>query len=226
MKQLIGFLLVIFSLTASGQSICVSVDCKDTVKYPQTSVTLNGIVTSADGVKSTVWKVTSGTSVIANINVDSTTATLSVSGTYVYLLTGISLKGAVGTAFDTVIYIGNKSPIAVVGPSLASTDGTAVLSGDKSTDPEGLPLTYSWTQLSGPTTAVIASPTISNASVSGMGNGTYVFTLTVTDSGGMKSSASQLVAVTVPVTQLRTVIVTTKYFSDGHTEASTVTTVP
>lgn len=225
MKLFIAFLLIIFSITASGQSICVSVDCKDSVKYPQTSVTLNGIVTSADGVKSTVWKVTSGTSVIANVNVDSTTATLSASGTYVYLLTGISLKGAVGTAFDTVIYVGNKSPIAIVGPSLASTDGTAVLSGDKSTDPEGLPLTYLWTQLSGPTTAVIASPTIANASVSGMGNGTYVFTLTVMDSGGLKSSASQLVAVTVPVTVMKTVTTVVTFYSDGTTK-TVVTTVP
>lgn len=226
MKLFIAFLLIIFSVTASGQSICISVDCKDTVKYPQTSVTLNGIATSSDGVKSTVWKITSGTSVIANVNVDSTSATLSASGTYVYLLTGTSLKGAVGTAFDTVIYIGNKSPIAVVGPSLASIDGTAVLSGDKSTDPEGLPLTYLWTQLSGPTTAVIASPAIANASVSGMGNGTYVFKLVVTDSGGLTSSASQLISVLVPVIQIKTITTVVKYFSDGSATTTVTTTIP
>ena len=218
--------MIIFSVTASGQSICVSVDCKDSVKYPQTSVTLNGIVTSSDGVKSTVWKVTSGTSVIANTTVDSTTATLSASGTYVYLLTGTSLKGAIGTAFDTVIYVGNKPPIAKVGPSIASTDGTATLSGAGSSDPEGQPITYSWKQLSGPTTATIASPSTVNPTVTGMVNGTYVFTLIVTDPGGLASTASQLVAVNLPVTQVKTVIVTTKYFSDGHTETTTVTTIP
>jgi PKD domain len=225
MKHFISALILFTALGCNGQNICVSVDCKDTITYPQTSVTLNGIVTSSDGVKSVLWKVTSGTSVIANTTVDSTTATLSTSGTYVYLLTGTSLKGAVGTAFDTVIYVGNKPPVAVVGQSLASTNGTATLSGDKSTDPEGLPLTYKWSQLSGPTAAIIDSPTIANPSVSAMVTGTYVFKLTVTDSGGLSSSASQLVAVNLPVTIIKTVTTIVTYYSDGTTK-TVVTTVP
>jgi len=58
-----------------------------------------------------------------------------------------------------------------------------------------------------------------------MVNGTYVFTLTVTDSGGLKSSASQLVAVSIPVTVIKTVTTVVTYYSDG-TSTTVVTTVP
>lgn len=228
MKLFIGFLFLLFSVTCHSQSICVSVDCKDTVRYPIDSVTLNGIVTSPDGITSTTWQVATGTAKIDSPKIPVTVARgLSKGGNiFVFLLTGISAKGAIGTAFDTVIYVGNKPPVAIVGQSIASTDGTAVLSGSNSTDPEGLPLTYSWTQLSGPTTAAIASPTMSNPIVSGMITGTYVFTLTVTDQGGLTSSASQLVQVNLPVvTLIKTVTTVTKYYSDG-TSTTTTTTVP
>lgn len=226
-------MLLFSALGCSGQSICVSVDCRDTVRYPAT-ITLNGLTTSADGVKSRLWSIKSGSGSINNVNVDTTFATATTSGLYIYQLTGTSNKGAVGTAFDSVIYVSNKPPVAVVGQSLASTDGTAVLSGSNSTDPEGLPLTYLWSELSGPSTAVITSPTMANPIVSGMINGTYVFKLIVVDKGGLTSTASQLVAVNIPVTQVKTVIVTTvvttKYFSNNTTTTTTttntVTTVP
>lgn len=228
MKHFIGFLLLVISLGCNAQSICTSVTCKDTVNYPIDSVVLNGVVTSPDGISSTTWQVIAGNAKIDSPKKQITVARgLSKGGSiFVFILTGISSKGAVGSAFDTVVYIGNKPPIAIVGPSLASTDGTAILSGSNSTDPEGFPLTYSWKQLSGPTTAAIAGPTMSNPIVSNMITGTYVFTLTVTDQGGLTSSASQLVQVTLPiVTIIKTVTTVTTYYSDGTIKTVT-TTVP
>jgi len=161
MKLIFGFILLLFSFGTNGQSICVSVDCKDTVRYPTDTTKLTGIVTSADGITSTTWQVATGTAKIDSPNNQITTArNLSKGGNiFVFILTGISAKGAIGTAFDTVIYIPNQPPLAVVGPSILSTDGTAVLSGSNSTDPEGLQLTFNWTQLSGPTTATTATTT-------------------------------------------------------------------
>lgn len=228
MKHFIGFILLIFSLGSQAQSICTSVTCKDTVNYPIDTVALNGIVTSPDGISSTTWQTAVGTAKIDSPKNQVTVARgLSKGGNiFVFILTGISVKGAIGSAFDTVVYIGNKPPVAVVGPSLVSTDGTAILSGSKSTDPEGLPLQYSWSQLSGPTIASIASVTMSNPIVSGMINGTYVFTLKVTDQGGLTSTASQLVQVSVPVvTVIKTVTTVVTYFSDG-TNKTVITTVP
>src|SRR5258708_1278144 len=148
MKHLIGFLLLVFSIGSQAQSICVSVDCKHTVNYPIDSVVLSGVVTSPDGISSTTWQVAVGIAKIDSPKNQVTVARgLSKGGNiFVFTLTGVSVKGAVGSAFDTVVYIGNKPPVAIVGPSMASVDGTAVLSGSSSTDPEGLPLTFSWKQ--------------------------------------------------------------------------------
>jgi hypothetical protein len=67
---------------------------------------------------------------------------------------------------------------------------------------------------------------MSNPLLSGLVNGNYVFTLTVTDSGNKTSSATQNVNVAIVKTLIKTVIVTTKYYDDGSTEVSTVTTTP
>lgn len=223
MKIILSILLLV-SLNLHSQNICVSVDCKDTIKYPVV-ISLNGLTQSTDGVKSRLWTVTKGAATISNSSVDSTFATTNADGLYIFQLTGTSNKGAIGTAFDSVVYVANKPPVAVVGQSIASTDGTAVLSGSNSTDPEGQPITFSWTQLSGPTTATISSPAMSNPIVSNMVNGTYVFTLVCTDSGGLKNSASQLVAVTMVATVIKTVTTVVTYFSDGSSK-TVITTVP
>lgn len=228
MKYFIGFLLLFSSIVSQSQNICVSVTCKDTVKYPIDSVVLNSVVTSSDGIASTTWQVATGTAKIDSPKNQITVARgLSKGGNiFVFIMVGVSGKGAVGSAFDTVVYIGNKPPVAVVGQPIVSTDGTAVLSGSNSTDPEGLPLTFSWKQLSGPNTATIASPVMSNPIVSGMINGAYVFTLTVTDQAGLTSSASQSVQVNIPVvTIIKTVTTVVTYYSDGTTK-TVVTTVP
>lgn len=223
MKIILSILLLV-SLNVHAQNICVSVDCKDTIKYP-TIISLNGLTQSTDGVKSRAWAVLKGNATIILGSVDTTVAIAQSDGLYIFQLTGTSNKGAIGIAFDSVIYIANKVPAAIVGPSVLSTDGTAVLSGSNSTDPEGLPLTFSWTQLSGPSTAAIASVTMSNPIITGMINGTYVFTLTVTDSGNLTSTASQLVQVTTPVTLVKTVTTVVKTYSDGSV-ITVVTTVP
>jgi hypothetical protein len=235
MKIFIGFLLLIISIGCKSQSICVSVNCKDTVNYPIDSVVLNGQVTSPDGIASTTWQVAVGSAKIDNPKSQVTVARgLSKGGNiFVFILTGISVKGAVGSAFDTVIYIPNQPPIASCGPSYTDTTTTGVLTGS-GTDPEGGPITFLWTQINGPNQAVINSPTFQNPLITGLITGTYIFQLTVTDNGGLTGTATQTVYVTLPVTQLKTVTVTTvtktKYFSNNTTTTTTttntVTTVP
>lgn len=229
MKKIILFiafiLLIILSNAQTTQSICVTVDCKSTIKYPATSVTLNGTASSPDGIKSVKWTLITGASTIVNPNVDSTSATLNVSGLYVYLFTATSTKGAVGTGYDSVNYVSAQPPVAIVGNAiLDSTANSVVLSGSNSTDPNGLPITYLWTQTSGPNVAVISSASMANPIASGLVVGTYVFKLTVTNSANLSSSASQ--SVTFKIVQIKTTVVTTKYFSDGSTQVTSITTVP
>jgi hypothetical protein len=224
MRRVLIFISFLFSIACHGQNICVSVDCKDTVRYP-TVITLNGSVTSSDGVKSTVWSIKLGSGAINNVNIDSTFATASTDGLYIYQLIGTSNKGSAGVAFDSVIYFANKPPQAVTGPTVNTATNTAVLSGSGSFDVEGLPLTYLWSELSGPNVATINTPTMSNPIVSGLINGTYTFRLTVTDRGGLTNTATQSVVVTIPVTVIKTVTTVTTYYSDG-TVTTVTTSVP
>lgn len=87
--------------------------------------------------------------------------------------------------FKTVFKLNiNTPPTANAGTdqSLSAGTTTATLSGSGS-DEEGS-VTYLWTQLSGPNTAGITSPTSASSGLTGLVEGTYVFQLAVTDTNG------------------------------------------
>lgn len=215
--------ILFLSITAHAQSICVSVDCKDSVKYP-TVLTLNGSSTSSDGIKSRLWTTITGTATINNQNVDSTFVTAKNDGLYVFQLTSASNKGAIGTAFDSVFYVANKPPTASCGASYTDTTTAGVLTGS-GTDPEGGAITFQWQQVNGPNQAAITSPTFQNPLITGLITGTYIFQLSVRDSGGLVGAATQNVYVALPKTIIKTVTTITVYYSDGSSTTST-STVP
>jgi len=63
------------------------------------------------------------------------------------------------------------------------------------TETNGTIVSYAWTQLSGPSTATIASSNQSSTSVTGLIQGTYRFQLTVTDALGVTANATVQVVV-------------------------------
>ena len=76
----------------------------------------------------------------------------------------------------------NQPPVANAGPDATLNAGTTgtTLHGTGS-DPEGNTITFSWTQVSGPTVTITGAAT-ANAALSGLTDGnTYVFRLTVSD---------------------------------------------
>lgn len=79
----------------------------------------------------------------------------------------------------------NKLPVADAGPlqNIVPPVEDIVLTGS-GTDADGTIVSYSWTQLSGPTTSVIADRNAPVTSLSGLEPGTYVYQLSVVDNDG------------------------------------------
>lgn len=93
----------------------------------------------------------------------------------------------------------NELPSADAGADLAATTGGALTLKGSAADPDGVIISYAWSQVSGPSTAVFAnagtlSPTTANLLV-----GTYVFRLTVMDDSGATASDDISVTVAQPV---------------------------
>jgi OmpA family/PKD domain len=91
--------------------------------------------------------------------------------------------------------VGNSPPVANAGPDqIGVAAGTVSLDGSASYDPDGDPITYQWSQISG-AGVTLATPTAVKTTFTGVTGQTYVFKLTVTDSGGLSSSATTRVTV-------------------------------
>lgn len=91
-------------------------------------------------------------------------------------------------------------PTAVVGKdtSIVLPANSITLSGSGSTDPQHETLSYQWTEISGPAQYSLSSPTAANPVVSGLLAGKYSFALTITDSAGLTSTATQHIFVINP----------------------------
>ncbi|HVV05734.1 MAG TPA: PKD domain-containing protein, partial [Puia sp.] len=120
----------------------------------------------------------------------SITVTINASGVYSYL-NGFTLT-EMGKAAST-----NKSPIANAGAdqSINLPTRQVTVDGSASSDPDGSIKSYSWQQLSGPSTASITSPNAVSTTITGLDTGAYVFQLTITDNQG--AIATSILNVTV-----------------------------
>jgi uncharacterized cupredoxin-like copper-binding protein len=80
-------------------------------------------------------------------------------------------------------------PVANAGPDQTVGSGLVTLDGSASYDPDGDPITYQWLQIGGPAVA-LSAPTAVKTTFTVVSGQSYVFKLTVTDSGGLSSSAT------------------------------------
>ncbi|HEY3402385.1 MAG TPA: gliding motility-associated C-terminal domain-containing protein, partial [Ohtaekwangia sp.] len=160
------------------------------ITLPTTEVSFEGSGTDAEGpIASYLWEQVSGpAATLADETFPQATASNLAEGVYVFSLTVTDNGGESDTDEVTVTVgpaAGNVNPVANAGNDITITlpETIATLQGS-ATDDDGTIESYAWTQVSGPPAtfmdASVAEPTVTQLSV----EGSYVFTLTVTDNSG------------------------------------------
>lgn len=209
--------------------------------YGLSAVTLDGTgSTDGDGDPLTYsWVQTGGTAVTLSSSTASSPTFTAPAGTGTAqnltfdLVVSDGISSSVADSV-TVTVAANRVPVANAGTDQGPIDtgSTITLNGGGSTDPDGDPLTYSWTQISGPAVTLSnpnsANPSFVAPAVSG-GSQDIVFQLVVSD--GQVSSAPDQVRVTVRSVGTITIVQrvlgsdgTFTYSSNVSALAGTVTT--
>ena len=167
------------------------------------AVTLNGTVTDdgfPSGTVTTMWSKVNGpgTVIFGNPNTVDTTATFSMSGTYLLRLT--ANDGALMNSDEVTITV-NQAPSVNAGeaqivtlPNTATLDGT--VTDDGLPNPPGV-VTTLWTKVSGPGVVTFGDPNAVDTTATFSSVGTYVLRLTATD-GGLSTSADLIITVRSP----------------------------
>jgi hypothetical protein len=94
--------------------------------------------------------------------------------------------------------VGSSPPVADAGPNqLGIPAGVVTLNGCGSSDPLGLPLTFLWTQINGPSVSLSSTSTCNPTFTAAAGQ-TYSFRLTVRNTDNLSASATTTVSTAVP----------------------------
>lgn len=168
-----------------------------------TPVSLSGSVSptlSSNNIVSTLWQQLSGPNeafIAAPTNLNTNWTGINT-GTYVFQLCTTDIAG--NTVNSSVTFTctvpASSAPISNPGGDqvIVAPISTCNLTGLGSSDPSGI-AQYTWSQVSGPNTAVFSSTSSITPSVSGLIAGTYQFQLEVTNNRDCSSIATTLVYV-------------------------------
>ncbi len=190
---------------AANQAPTANAGADITITLPTNTTTLYGSGSDPDGTIATyAWARVSGPTAFTLANTSSATTGLYnlVQGVYVFRLTITDNSGATATDVVTVtvnaaLPTGNLPPTARTENDITITlpTNTTQIHGNTSSDPDGVISSYQWTQVSGPSQAMITSGTTSVVTVSDLTTGIYTFELKVTDDDGATSTKTIKVTV-------------------------------
>lgn len=169
---------------------------------PQTDLTFDGTHSfDPDGDPITyLWNVPAGLIVTGNLTDPVITVrvpTGDIKNNYTVSLT-VSDGSKTGTDSYTFTVVGgaNQPPVAAVsGSQTVASGATGTLSGVNSFDPDGQPLSYFWTLPANVTATSVTGSTLTYTAPSVLIDHPLTFKLTVTDVGGLTSTASYNVTV-------------------------------
>jgi hypothetical protein len=188
---------------ASGTTPVVSAGSDQTITTYSSAVSLQGTATAFPPaiIVSTNWIQLSGPNEVTIQNATALNTYFSGinPGTYTFQLCVTDSNGNINT--DTVSYFvnvpSNVPPVANPGGDQEITlpTNTVILNGASSSGSTSIIQSYQWTQLSGPNTSSIVSPTASYTQVNGLVAGTYEFELLVGDNRDCFSSGTTKVYV-------------------------------
>ena len=137
---------------------------------------------------SVLWSVASGPGTVTfqNAQAAATTASFSAAGVYVLRLTANDGEFAASDTLTVTVHPSNRPPEVSAGPDQIITPpmNTIRLNGSAEDDgmPAGVPLSVTWTQISGPVDALINDRTSAVTTATFTAQGTYVLRLTASDS--------------------------------------------
>ena len=175
---------------AANQLPTANAGANQTITLPASSVTLTGSGNDPDGtISSYQWTKISGpaTYTIVSPNQAQTVINNLVQGTYVFRLTVTDNSGATADAFVTITVNSttNQSPTANAGTDQVITlPVNSVTVTGSGTDPDGSIAAYAWSKISGPAAGAIVNAGQAQTVINSLVQGTYVFSLTVTDNSG------------------------------------------
>lgn len=174
-----------------------------TITLPTSSVVVSGSAsTDPDGtIVSYAWSKITGPATFNIVAASAATTTingLTTAGVYTFQLLVTDDDGSTNTdaVQITVLAAPPVAPTANAGSNQTLTlpTNSTTLTGSGA-DTDGTIISYEWSQVSGPNTAGISTPTQTSTGITGLIQGTYVFQLLVTDNDGLTGTASVQVIV-------------------------------
>ncbi len=180
------------------------------ITLPVDSVLLSGSAIDADGtIAFYQWTKINGPSSfsIQNATAAQTKVLALVAGTYKFSLAATDNSGAVTADTITVVVNNatpqpNQPPVANAGADMnIILPKDSVLLNGSGFEPEGQPINFVWTKISGPPNYFIVDATNKQSLVDSLTQGVYFFQLRVTDSVGAFGTDTVMITVLAPANQ-------------------------